>query len=225
MNSANNIELISFKICPFVQRSVIALNEKKVDYKISYIDLSDRPDWFSKISPLGKVPVLKVGDTPIFESAVIAEYLDETFEPRLHPDSALERARHRSWIEYASEITMSQYRMLAADNKEEFENQRSQLIKQLKQVKHQLTDSGPFFSANGFSLIDTTYAPIFMRLDIINTYYPLDVYPGDERLEAWSQALLAMPSVKHSVVNDFEEEFVNYFKQHGQFIGPFLDKH
>ena len=224
MNSATNIELISFKICPFVQRSVIALNEKNVDYKITYIDLSDRPDWFGKISPLGKVPVLKVGDTPVFESAVIAEYLDETFEPRLHPDSALERARHRSWIEYASEITMSQYRMLVADNKEEFENQRAQLIKQLEQVRQQLIDSGPYFSANGFSLIDTTYAPIFMRLDIINKYYPLDLYPDGDRLETWSQALLAMPSVKHSVVDNFEEEFVSYFKQHGQLIGPFLDK-
>lgn len=225
MKPDNTIELISFKICPFVQRSVIALNEKKVDYKITYIDLSNRPDWFGKISPLGKVPMLKVGDTPIFESAVIAEYLDETFEPRLHPDSALERARHRSWIEYASEITMSQYRMLTADNKEEFENQKSLVSKQLQQVKQQLTDSGPFFSADGFSLIDTAYAPIFMRLAIINKYYPLDLYPDNNRLAAWSQALLSMPSVKHSVVDDFEEKFVNYFKEHGQFIKPFLEKH
>ena len=54
-----DIELISFKICPFVQRSVIALKEKQVDFKVTYIDLANPPEWFSEVSPLGKVPVLK----------------------------------------------------------------------------------------------------------------------------------------------------------------------
>ena len=70
-------ELISFKLCPFVQRSVIVLLEKEAPFDITYIDLSNPPDWFKAISPMGKVPVLKVDDTVLFESAVIMEYLDE----------------------------------------------------------------------------------------------------------------------------------------------------
>ncbi|MDE0411786.1 MAG: glutathione S-transferase N-terminal domain-containing protein, partial [Gammaproteobacteria bacterium] len=52
-----NLELVSFNVCPFVQRSVITLNYKNCDYKITFIDLNDPPEWFLEISPLGKVPV------------------------------------------------------------------------------------------------------------------------------------------------------------------------
>ena len=40
------IELISFKLCPFVQRSVITLLKKGVEFKITYVDLANKPDWF-----------------------------------------------------------------------------------------------------------------------------------------------------------------------------------
>jgi len=69
-------ELISFELCPFVQRSVITLLQKGVDFKINYIDIHDPPEWFQQISPLGKVPVMRVDNTVLFESAVINEYLD-----------------------------------------------------------------------------------------------------------------------------------------------------
>ncbi len=66
------------------------------------VDLADKPDWFLKISPLGKTPVLEVDDAAIFESAVILEYLEETQPNPLHPGGALERAEHRGWIEFGS---------------------------------------------------------------------------------------------------------------------------
>ena len=72
------LKLISHKLCPYVQRAVIALTEKGVPFERIDIDLANKPDWFLKISPLGKTPVLVVGDKAIFESAVILEYLEET---------------------------------------------------------------------------------------------------------------------------------------------------
>ena len=77
-------KLISSATCPFVQRSAITLEYKRVPYEIEFIDLNDKPKWFLEISPTGKVPVLVVrdGDREIvlFESAVINEYLDEITE-------------------------------------------------------------------------------------------------------------------------------------------------
>ncbi|MBC8845342.1 glutathione S-transferase N-terminal domain-containing protein, partial [Escherichia coli] len=69
------LTLISFTTCPYVQRAIIALKEKNVDFDVVYIDLANKPDWFLAISPLGKVPVLKVelpGETEaiLFESSV-----------------------------------------------------------------------------------------------------------------------------------------------------------
>jgi len=68
-------------------------------YDVTYIDLKNKPDWFLKISPFGKVPVLKVDDTVLFESAVINEYLDEILpEPPFMPGDPGQRARARIWI-------------------------------------------------------------------------------------------------------------------------------
>src|SRR6266478_9574691 len=86
------LTLISHKLCPYVQRAVIALTEKGVPFERIDIDLANKPDWFLAISPLGKTPVLQVGDTAIFESAVILEYLEETEPKPLHPADALARA-------------------------------------------------------------------------------------------------------------------------------------
>ena len=93
-----SLHLISFKTCPFVQRAVITLKHKTIDFDITYIDLADPPDWFLEISPLGKVPVLKVDDEILFESAVINEYLDEITGGELQPKEPLARAKNRAWI-------------------------------------------------------------------------------------------------------------------------------
>ena len=98
------LKLISHKLCPYVQRAVIALTEKGVPFERIDIDLANKPDWFLKISPLGKTPVLLVGDTAIFESAVILEYLEETQPNPLHPADPLARAEHRAWIEFDSAV-------------------------------------------------------------------------------------------------------------------------
>ena len=87
---APKLTLISHKLCPYVQRAVIALTEKGVPFERIDIDLANKPDWFLKISPLGKVPVLLVetadGEAALFESNVICEYIEETHpQPRLLP--------------------------------------------------------------------------------------------------------------------------------------------
>ena len=93
-------KLISFKLCPYVQRSVILLKEKGVDYDIEYIDVYDPPEWFLALSPTGKVPILQVEGTVLFESAVISEYIDEVYAPALHPSSSIKKAQNRAWMEF-----------------------------------------------------------------------------------------------------------------------------
>lgn len=100
---AARFQLISFKLCPFVQRSVITLLHKGIDFETTFIELSDPPPWFAVLSPLGKVPVLRVdGETTVFESAVINEYLDEVTPGQLLPKDPLLRARARAWIEFGA---------------------------------------------------------------------------------------------------------------------------
>lgn len=101
---SQSLELISFKLCPFVQRAVIVLKEKNIDFTLTYIDVYHPPEWFKAISPFGKVPLLKVNDAVLFESAVIMEYLDEAYPPQLHPDDLIAKAQQRGWMEMSSEL-------------------------------------------------------------------------------------------------------------------------
>ncbi|TGU31135.1 glutathione S-transferase family protein, partial [bacterium M00.F.Ca.ET.152.01.1.1] len=54
------LTLVSHHLCPYVQRAAIALAEKAVPFERVNVDLADKPDWFRAISPLGKVPLLRV---------------------------------------------------------------------------------------------------------------------------------------------------------------------
>src|SRR5215831_20044063 len=93
--------LVSFKTCPWVQRAAIVLREKNIAFEFRHIDRDNRPDWFLAISPHKKVPVLRLDDkVSLFESNAIAEYLDETIAPRLHPEDAIARAVNRAWTDY-----------------------------------------------------------------------------------------------------------------------------
>ena len=113
--------LCSFKTCPWVQRAAIVLRAKNIDYDITYIDRNNRPDWFLKISPHSKVPVLRVGENDaLFESNAIAEYLDETAEPRLHPEDAITRARNRAWTDFVPTFTSAISQTMYSDSEEEF---------------------------------------------------------------------------------------------------------
>src|ERR1700686_3067526 len=115
------LKLISHKLCPYVQRAVIALTEKGAAFERLGVDLANKPDWFLAISPLGRTPVLQVGDTAIFESAVILEYLEETEPKPLHPANPLRRAEHRSWIEFGSAVLNDIAGLYAAPNDLAFE--------------------------------------------------------------------------------------------------------
>src|SRR5947207_667371 len=127
--------LVSHALCPYVQRAAIVMDEKGVAFVRRDIDLSAKRNWFLAVSPLGKTPVLLVAGTPIFESAVICEYLDETFGPRLHPTDALARAHHRSWIEFGSQLLAGIGAFYSAPDVVRLEAERAALAARFAEVE------------------------------------------------------------------------------------------
>jgi len=215
------LELISFDLCPFVQRSVITLREKGVDFDLTYIDLQDKPAWFVKISPFGQVPVLRVGDTVLFESAVINEYLDEVNPPSLHPDDPLRKALNRAWIEFGSSLLVDQYRMMTAADEAGFEEHRQGLETKFQRLEERL-DERPLFNGSAFSLVDAAYAPLFLRLSLIEQWRPLDLAEDHPKVAAWNEALLQRPSTRESVLPDFAERFEAYVRDHGPYLAGLM---
>jgi len=134
-------ELISFKLCPFVQKALLTLLYKGISYNIEYIDLDNPPAWFGDLSPLGKVPVLKVGNQVLFESSVIIEYLDEAYAKPLHPDDLLIKAQNRSWMEFGNECLMNSFNLIIQPDESGFNEQREILFRRMGQLEKQLDNT------------------------------------------------------------------------------------
>jgi glutathione S-transferase len=219
-----DLELVSFNLCPFVQRAVIALLVKGAPHRISYIDLNSPPPWFHDISPFGQVPLLRVdGREVLFESAVIAEFIDDVTPGRLSPEDPLLRAKNRAWIEVGSAAFGDHFNLLGAQEEAEFKRLAQQLLGRLERVEEAL-GNGPYFNGEKFALVDAAFAPLFTRLDLLNRRFPQPLYEAAElpRAAAWSRALTALPAVQQSVVSDFEPLYLARNKARGGFAAQWL---
>jgi glutathione S-transferase len=200
--------LCSFKTCPWVQRAAIVLQEKKVPYEITYIDRDNRPAWFLAVSPHSKVPVLQIdGKDALFESNAIAEYLEETASPRLHPEDPIARARNRAWTDYVPTFASAISSAMYSDSEEEFSKLAAKLSGPFGKLEEALAkrgNAGPFFNGPKFSLVDAAYAPFLQRYTFMDKLRPLGVIEKFPHLTAWRNALLASPAVKASTVSNIE---------------------
>lgn len=106
------------RFCPYAQRTHIILEAKKIPYHTFNINLTNKPEWLTKYSPLGKVPSLGLptekGHPFIHESLVIADYLDEKYpEKRLYPNDPLAKAVDRLLIEQFNDVITAYYKAIS----------------------------------------------------------------------------------------------------------------
>lgn len=216
--SASNLTLYALNICPFAQRVIITLREKGVPFNLVYIDLDNKPESFLKISPLGNVPVLAVrqpdgSEVAIFESLVIAEYLEESQAgAKLLPSDPLARARHRAWLAYASSIISGIVGIEHAADEAALKSSGEKLTARFTRLEQELGD-GPYFAGETFSLVDAIYAPIFRYFDVFDAFRDFGVFNHLPKVTAWRQALSERPSVRDAVTGDFHDELVKYLEK------------
>jgi glutathione S-transferase len=200
--SQSEVEIISADVCPFAQRSRIVLLEKGVDFTLSEIDLKNKPDWFSRISPYSKVPVLRHGETNIYESAIINEYLDEVFpEPPLIPGDPAGRAEARIWIDFCdNRFTVTFYKLLLEQDNDKQSKYCERMLDHLRFLETEALSgalsSGPYWRGKAFSLVDVSFASFFERFVALEHYRDLVIPPQCTRLCAWIAALAERESVK-----------------------------
>ena len=209
--------LISFKICPFAQRSALLLKEKNVDFDLEFINPDEPPLWFTELSPTGKVPVLDVNGTAVFESSVIAEYLDEINLPSIHPNDPLKKATNRAWVEYTSPIYMSIFKLIMAKEEAGFKKVKAEIEDQLGGLDDVATQI-PYFNGDDFSMVDIAAAPIAVRLDIIKEVTGVDVLEDCPNLQNWFAKLLERETVQDSYVPDLKNILSMRMEGNGSYI-------
>ncbi len=208
------LTLISHPLCPYVQRAAIVLVEKGIAFERRDIDLANKPDWFLKLSPLGKTPVLLVDVDAVFESAVICEYLDETAAPQLHPEYALQRARHRSWMEFGSAVLNTIGAFYNASDDQALAARAAELRSKFEQIEAAL-DQGPWFAGEHFSMVDAVFGPVFRYFDVFDTIADFGVFANTPKVNAWRVALAQRRSVRMAAGPDYPEFLRTFLKQRG----------
>src|SRR5512134_1366664 len=154
---ASKYMLCSFKTCPWVQRAAIVLRAKQIPYDITYIDRDNRPAWFLAMSPHAKVPVVQIdGKESLFESNAIAEYLDETVPPRLHPEDAIARARNRAWTDYVPTFASTISSTMYSNSEQELTANAAKIAGPFGKLEDALAkrgNAGPYFNGPKLSLV------------------------------------------------------------------------
>ena len=207
--------LISHPLCPYVQRAAIVLAEKNLPFERINIDLAHKPDWFLQISPLGKTPVLQVDGDAIFESAVICEYLDDTLLPTLHPADALQRARHRSWMEFGSALLNAIGAFYNAADAAALARHREDIRRRFAQLEAVLPAQGPYFAGASFSMVDAVFGPVFRYFDVLDNVGETGFFEQLPKVRAWRRALAARPSVREAVSSGYARELHRFLLARG----------
>ena len=223
--------LVSQPLCPYVQRAAISLAEKGVPFERVDIDFADKPDWFKAISPLGKVPLLRVQrhgeETVIFESAVILEFLEETQANPLHPIDPYARARHRAWIEFGSATLNAIGRFYSAQTEAGFLAESGALSAMFDRLEAELADTernGPWFTGERFSLVDAVYGPIFRYLDTFDRIGDFGILDDKPLVRAWRRALNARPSISQAVAPDYPQRLHAFLEAKGSYLSSFIHR-
>jgi glutathione S-transferase len=206
------LTLISHALCPYVQRAAIVLAEKGVAFTRREVDLAHKPDWFIALSPLGKTPVLQVGDTAIFESAVICEYLDDTLLPALHPADPLQRARHRAWMEFGSAMLNTIAGFYNAADAAQLQARRDELVRRWGQLEQALSAHGPYFAGERFGMVDAVFGPVFRYFEVFEALGQGGFFDGLPRIQAWRNALASRPSVQQTVAADYPQRLTAFLR-------------
>lgn len=209
------LTLVSHHLCPYVQRAAIVLLEKGVPFSRRWVDLANKPDWFTAISPLGKTPVLLVDGTPVFESAVICEYLDETHTPTLHPADPLARAQHRAWMEFGSAVLNTIWGYYTAPDAATLQARREELQARFGQLEQALAPEGPFFAGAAFSIVDAVFAPVLRYFDTFEAIGEAGFFDHTPRVRAWRAALAQRPSVRQAAPEDYPQRLREFLLARG----------
>jgi len=211
------LHLISHHLCPYVQRAVIVLSEKNITHDRTYIDLANKPDWFEAMSPLGRVPALQTDDAVLFESQVIAEYLDETTLGSLHPKDALEKARHRAWIAFGSETLAAIGGLYSAVDAEGFERKRTILREKFERINGEV--SSRYFSGDKFHMIDGVWGTIFRYFDVFDQIGDFKILTDLEPVQFWRKAVSQRPSVIGAPPDGYAERLEEFFRKRDSHLG------
>ena len=206
------IEIISFKICPFVQHVTATLELRNIPYNITYIDLGNKPQWFLDISPNGQVPLLITENKKVlFESDAIIEYIEDKYgklEPQQSPE---DRAIDRAWAYLGSKNYMTQCGTMRSKTQEKFTLSHKKLLNAFAKIEEKLSTNHTFFKSHEIGIVDIAWLPLLHRAHIVKEQSGFDFFINFPKIQKWKVSLFRTGLMRRSVSKGFEKEFINFY--------------
>ncbi|KAH9767885.1 glutathione S-transferase DHAR2 [Citrus sinensis] len=173
--------------CPFSQRALLTLEEKKVPYKRHLINISDKPQWFLEISPEGKVPVVKFDDKWVADSDVIVRIIEEKY-----PEPSL--TNPPEFASVGSKIFPSFVNFLKS--KDPNDGTEQALLEELKALdEHLKTHGGPFIAGEKVTAVDLSLAPKLYHLQVALEHFKQWTVPESlAHVHGYTKKLFALES-------------------------------
>jgi glutathione S-transferase len=197
------MKLIDNPLSPYSLKIRIILYEKGIDFESSEIHTEDQRAELLRANPRAEVPALVDGDTVLYDSKVIAEYLEERFpQPPLLPVDPAGRARCRR-LELVADteldaavVVFAMFKFFRRDLVERlpeaFERAEALLGGQFAKLEREL--AGREYFGGAFGRADIAFAPHFAAAAFMG------LAPGAEtpNLAAWLARVSARPSVQRA---------------------------
>lgn len=213
------IKIVSFKICPFVQRVTALLEAKQIAYQVEYISLKDKPQWFLDISPNAQVPLLITEDgSALFESEAIVEYINEVSAPLEQGLTSEQNALDRAWGYMAAKHYLVQCSAMRSADEDTFCERMTKLSIPFAKAEAAMTQ-GPFFKGDTLSHIDIAWLPLLHRALIVKERTGFDLFANKPKVKAWQQALFDTGLFGASVSDDFESAFTGFYLSEQTYLG------
>ncbi|USD37658.1 glutathione S-transferase family protein [Ferrimonas sp. SCSIO 43195] len=213
------LKVISFTICPFVQRITALLEAKGLPYEVEYIQLNDKPQWFLDISPNGQVPLLQTeAGEVLFESDAIAEYLEDAYPPLQPGLSPVQVAHNRAWSYLGSKQYLIQCPAMGSKDGDSLKQHSAKLASAFAKVEKVLGGQR-YFNSDSLSMVDLAWLPVLHRAWIIKQHSGYDFVAGYPKTQAWQQALMDTGLGQRSVADDFLEKFSAYYLSEQTVLG------
>lgn len=209
-------QVVGYPFCPYVQRVLITLNEKAIDFESIWLDPhAELPEWFKEWSPLGKVPVMKVTTGEVlFESMAIVEYVEELHKvPSIYAKLPAKRALQRAWAGVAGELYGPQHLCMRAKSMEEVEAQMAVMYDKLAILETRCGRT--YFSGESLTAVDVVLAPFFIRQDVLLSLGAEDLLADFPKLQALSNKLLTHHAILQIIAGDWTAQFIALQKANG----------
>lgn len=213
--SSEPYKIVGHRLCPYVQRVVIIMIEKGIDFERIDIDLDNKPAWLGDISPGRQVPVFWAGrDEWLFESGVIARYLDQVTGGGLMRGDPWARACHEAWMAYADGMLNIVARIIYRDvDASAFAISLRELEERLWIVNGRFQPH-KYFAGDAFGLVDGVFATLFRYFSVFDRVSETklsDLLPP--KLKEWWALVGSHESVKDAVPPTYEAELIHFIAQ------------